>query len=1518
MIVLRQVSPPKSAPSPTKPKKTGAVKAKEVLKKAVVDGKLGELLWQDEKGVGSKPTTSHGNNKVGEIKPEEMDMREFYALNDIAIWNEVLEARVLRTSKLADLFEKFFPSSTANLGTVSLDPENEDVDGQAEEEEVESEDEKEENNTASENASSTAQTPRKGSSIRMPRNKADQLIGIVNLVKKGKKLKPSPKSSVPPKELTLEEQLKAFETMPVSMEKGKKMSLIGKTAMRVKDFIANTRRATLNHLEVDAERSAEEANDSENPEVDSSEDSDGDDKFSSDAKQTIPASVDMKWGGTLPDTSSSHQPHSAARHSQVQIQQINKLRKHSRAQKKSIDVVAGLFQMSNELREERESIMFRVHQKEGDQRENGEAPNSDAFLNRETTLKYNDQLDEVAMTKQEAILTQKRAAVLRLKKNALKYKFYHADHVGRFMSFWTSLLVENDNRDNGRYYKDAVHALTGEEVDDEEEEEKDQFVIKDNASKLESLFEENLGLLFQTKTKISREASSKRQLIKASAGSRESSRPTSPESTTRSDFLKKGDGSTRANSRRLISGSNLATFTDSDEEHENSDKFSEGLSNMPRKITSAKSVTWSDAGDDASSVSKQSLKKHSLAAIIERLQKMGLYSESKLKYTYGLNRKEIQEQKAEAERKRKEDDDRRRLKRGESGRFGMGGDGGVLHVKTLGDGLEIPAGMLEGMNEELSGMGSRMGSSANFMHSRMNSSANFLRNENRGSLSSAGGGMKVTSVDLALNTQLPSRPPTQPAVPFPSQFQSQPQAIIVPKEGANSVYEQTSQILHQKILNLSFEMGKAAVTAKVNPDLLTAFPAMNSLEQSTVSVDGEGTFITQVSQIDVGDGGGGGLIHRLSCTSAVVNTLDPDYLFEGMGESMGGNSSLVGKWGYDPSVHTLPPRIVPRPSSPSYAPQSHSVPSPSHLLPPLGTTEEVIFDPTYPPSVLIVKFRGEQPISCHEVSLQSIFTTESIFPESITVRTYDTFNYPLGYLGTYPREMWGEIEENIYSCLLGSVDKTHFPPDLPLYTIPPQYVIPHVGGENVGVSIPYYAIRPPRNGKRKRGGAKNSMGNSGKKARGVLSVFEKLLPSPEDIQKSIEKYNIQIRSHANSHPDTAKVNPPMKKKHKKKVTLALQHNQEFLIEEAGSTGSWVTEGTYQAKGYVAIGGEGSVDFAIGGKVLVTPQKKKDERDQEATVFSRASAIPTPSATFLEKVRAVKVPRQRPPLTPPRSHPSPRTTKSIRALPPSLTIQPPSSTSYISPLSPLKVTTPMLSTVPPTMRQAEKGTDGSSKVSTNGWDAVSETTTDLDDGFFTYDLHIVLIIESRRIMQLYFTKKLLQLDLAVNVHLTCYDAQEALAQNPLLYGLMFISYADLIESGTRALRKVAKDEEQKTKEKCETNIAEEAMPRATEALRYALNTLIPAPLSRASYTLYVYDLFVPENSQEEFEIYEVLEEGGVEDVFHPPYTLEAIKTALNVHKRKQDMKVLLKPPSPPSYLSRSESGMSFSSYESMSI
>lgn len=49
----------------------------------------------------------------------------------------------------------------------------------------------------------------------------------------------------------------------------------------------------------------------------------------------------------------------------------------------SVDVVANLFHMSNEMREERENIVTRAG---GD---------ITAFLNRDITMKYNEELEEV-------------------------------------------------------------------------------------------------------------------------------------------------------------------------------------------------------------------------------------------------------------------------------------------------------------------------------------------------------------------------------------------------------------------------------------------------------------------------------------------------------------------------------------------------------------------------------------------------------------------------------------------------------------------------------------------------------------------------------------------------------------------------------------------------------------------------------------------------------------------------------------------------------------------------------------------------------------------------------------------------------------------------------------------------------------------------------------------------------------------------------------------------------------------
>lgn len=78
------------------------------------------------------------------------------------------------------------------------------------------------------------------------------------------------------------------------------------------------------------------------------------------------ASSDMKWGGIT--------------------SLRNTVAKRMRSSFASADVAFDLFQMSNDLRIEREQIIGRGQQDDG---------NIDAFLKREQTLKYNEELDEV-------------------------------------------------------------------------------------------------------------------------------------------------------------------------------------------------------------------------------------------------------------------------------------------------------------------------------------------------------------------------------------------------------------------------------------------------------------------------------------------------------------------------------------------------------------------------------------------------------------------------------------------------------------------------------------------------------------------------------------------------------------------------------------------------------------------------------------------------------------------------------------------------------------------------------------------------------------------------------------------------------------------------------------------------------------------------------------------------------------------------------------------------------------------
>lgn len=154
----------------------------------------------------------------------------------------------------------------------------------------------------------------------------------------------------------------------------------------------------------------------------------------------------------------------------------------------------------------------------------------------------------------------------------------------------------------------------------------------------------------------------------------------------------------------------------------------------------------------------------------------------------------------------------------------------------------------------------------------------------------------------------------------------------------------------------------------------------------------------------------------------------------------------------------------------------------------------------------------------------------------------------------------------------------------------------------------------------------------------------------------------------------------------------------------------------------------------------------------------------------------------------------------------------------------------------------------------GIEEPSSAVEDIDQLPFSYAFQIIMLIETRRIMQLYFTKKFLQMDIAVNVHLTFYDATESLMAAPDLHGLIFISYLDLVAAGVKK----------------------------------SLDELIPPELDKKKYTIIVYDVAMGEE-EDNLEELSLLEECGVTDIMYPPYTVTALKDVLEKHKRKQELR-----------------------------
>lgn len=110
-----------------------------------------------------------------------------------------------------------------------------------------------------------------------------------------------------------------------------------------------------------------------------------------------------------------------------------------------------------------------------------------------------------------------------------------------------------------------------------------------------------------------------------------------------------------------------------------------------------------------------------------------------------------------------------------------------------------------------------------------------------------------------------------------------------------------------------------------------------------------------------------------------------------------------------------------------------------------------------------------------------------------------------------------------------------------------------------------------------------------------------------------------------------------------------------------------------------------------------------------------------------------------------------------------------------------------------------------------------------------------------IMQLYFKKKFMQLDLLVNIEVSLSDAVESLHENPDFFGVLFLSYPDIEAYG----------------------------------IEKTFSTLIPKTCDPSLFSIIVYEI----DPDEEDDVLSILDNYGVSDILRQPYSLSHIRVSV---------------------------------------
>jgi hypothetical protein len=996
--------------------------ARELLRKAIESGTIKDVLWGKELIVMKNLNKSKKASIVvsPDDDPDTITLEDASLLDSIAIWNNVLVSRIMKTRRLLNLQRRddfahavAQPTVDAEAGESNMG--EDDIDGVV----------GNDNNN---------EDPKNKSEKRISNRQRKRIERKRQLTKSRNENRQISKSSESgkPETNTFEDSLQ----LSASAKKQRKVSDIIKSVQT--SAFANRFKPIPPLSKVAEENNKDESENSSMDSIGSTEpssSSEEDDRF--DAQ----LSPKLRWGGTNFATTGSRKLSSLG--AATAVASIAKKYKANKKQEYSLQVVEGLFNMSNELREERESIM--AHGKDG-------STNMEAFFHRETTLKYNEELDDIATNHSSEVTTQRKAALLRLKRAAIKYNTYKTSNVNRFEAFWDYITKYNEQMDRHDAYADYAISDDSSErhmqdndfsVADNENAESDQIIPDDGKPSvgLESMFEENLGLLFATKQRAASELSYR---------------------------LESRGNSTQVQHRGLTLRPPPATGTPRDPEIEiirqsGSDDNKDTKSGGSDGATIPSPMNARVPKFGGAVVNNQS----NISTVIDRMKALGVYSDEKFRHTYGVcNNKMLEtptnrrKQGIKDSEEAGSDSNKQSLDLHSSNEFNLSpvdrqfDEFNISKSPTTNRSTQVNGESLYDFRDEVDTK--RFVDSPGVVVVPATEESANIQEDNMNIVEDQGVSSESIEPNLPLEDWMHriEHFPLLESTFFKALNQSQEEAIKLheklqrkqKRKERNQIKKSAEFWLQQQLAEFSSEVLEAQNISGSGDDICHSKSEGDSnsklLKDLLHAMDESGDdgkivdlFVNNllhrvdIDPFDDRNGEQRAMYERLSVLAPNQTSIDPVRL-QPHEVVQPKNFSLKGKWQYDkalpsfvtPKIYRNIHRAVVKRLRKGQREQSkfrsqYSDRQRYNIRYRRNIYKELVFDPERR-CLILRTCEDHEVLHSLSVKVSDVYLTDSAYQDMVTVRTSNTSEIPSGYLGTFPSFQWRDIEEEINSSIL--------------------------------------------------------------------------------------------------------------------------------------------------------------------------------------------------------------------------------------------------------------------------------------------------------------------------------------------------------------------------------------------------------------------------------------------------------------------------------------------------------------------